>query len=181
MNIFWLLFVLVIISVSSLTHWYLFVAVLLGWWAVMLLTRCSFKKIFRKFIRLEPFFLILAAFSFFQDSTGVLFLNIFCKVTLSLLWILFFSSVVSLSQVMRDLKRISMPHVLVEIIALTIRYIEVILSELRRTDRARRARLACLSTRSIWTILSYTIARLYHRSSLRAHRVYQAMVCRGVV
>lgn len=77
------------------------------------------------------------------------------------------------------LLRLGVPPLLVAVLALALRYIEVLREELERMRRAKLSRTFRSSRRLDWKILPNFIGLLFVRSMERAERVHQAMLARG--
>jgi cobalt/nickel transport system permease protein len=78
------------------------------------------------------------------------------------------------------LGRLGVPHKLVHLFLLTVRYVELIHDEYRRLRNAMRARaFVARSDAHAWRSLGWLIGMLLLRSLERAQRVLAAMKCRG--
>ncbi|MGE0651578.1 MAG: cobalt ECF transporter T component CbiQ [Alphaproteobacteria bacterium] len=78
------------------------------------------------------------------------------------------------------LARLGVPHKLIAVLLLTVRYISVFEDEYRRLRRAMQARgFEARSSRHTWRSYGWLVGMLLVRSNDRAARVLQAMKCRG--
>lgn len=77
------------------------------------------------------------------------------------------------------LTRLRLPHQLVEIMSFMIRYLDVVLEELRRMRIARDSRGFRARSVRQWSVLASTAAALFIRSYERGERVHLAMLARG--
>ena len=76
--------------------------------------------------------------------------------------------------------RLGLPSILVGLMLLTVRYIGVLENEYRRLRRAMRSRAFRPSANPhTWQSLGWLMGMLLVRSNDRAHRLLQAMKCRG--
>ena len=77
------------------------------------------------------------------------------------------------------LRRLRVPAVFVNTLAMMYRYIFILSDEMLRTLRARRSRTFARRSARSWTLLSSVLGQLFLRSAGRAERIYQAMIARG--
>ncbi|MEA3335702.1 MAG: cobalt ECF transporter T component CbiQ [Chloroflexota bacterium] len=122
-----------------------------------------------------------------SDAGLVRFVTIMLKSWLSVLMALLLSATTTFPDILRAMRGIGVPRVLVSVIAFMYRYIFVLGDEALRLMRAREARTATGSDgrRSggniIWRakVVGGMAGSLFVRSLSRSERVYQAMVSRG--
>ena len=97
---------------------------------------------------------------------------------LALLTILVLASVTPFPKLLRALRKLGTPRVLVSTLQFMDRYRHVLLEELDRMAIARRART--FSRRALpWSVLTGLIGMLFLRTFERAERVHDAMIARG--
>lgn len=78
------------------------------------------------------------------------------------------------------MNRLKMPDKIIYLFLITYRYIFVLEQEYKRLIRAARVRCFVPKTNiHTYKTYAYMIGMLFVRASARAHRVYQAMICRG--
>lgn len=106
-------------------------------------------------------------------------LTLLAKNSLAFLMMLVIGSVTPWREVLRAMRRLGVPSVLVATLQFMERYLHVLLGELERMMRARRAR----SCRPIgilsWRSLAGLVGSLLLRSLNRSERVHWAMLARG--
>ena len=77
------------------------------------------------------------------------------------------------------LRSLRIPGLLVTTLALTYRYLFLLVDEMERMQRARRSRTFTRHRLQAWRSLATVIAQLFVRTSERAERIYAAMCARG--
>ena len=80
---------------------------------------------------------------------------------------------------LRGLERLRLPSMLVQIMGFMIRYVEVVLDELRRMRIARESRGFSARNPRHWPVLARSFGALFIRSFERGERVHLAMLARG--
>ena len=172
--------VLIVATVLALIQWrawFIGVAmllVLMAW-----LSRLPFFFLFRRLLALSPFVLGVVLVNAFQPAGRDRWLAVAVKSVLCLLTVILVSNTTPFSQILRVLKRVRVPPLLVTTIALMHRYLFVLADE---TERMRRARLSRTFTRRRvlrWQTLATVVGQLFVRASERAERIYDAMCARG--
>ncbi|MFO7964430.1 MAG: cobalt ECF transporter T component CbiQ [Desulfobacterales bacterium] len=89
-------------------------------------------------------------------------------------------STLPVAEIGHALEKLKVPKKIVHILLLTYRYIFVIEQEYQRLRRAMRARGFIPKTNlHTYKTYAYLIGMIFVRSLDRAHRVHQAMICRG--
>ncbi|MGH7128922.1 MAG: energy-coupling factor transporter transmembrane component T family protein, partial [Planctomycetaceae bacterium] len=105
---------------------------------------------------------------------------ILLRSTLSFLAVLWLVNVTPFDELLRTLRRLWVPAVLVAMLAFMHRYVFVLWDEQDRMRRARAARtFRAGSLWSRWTTAATQIGMLLLRSMQRAERVHKAMLARG--
>jgi len=81
--------------------------------------------------------------------------------------------------VLRELRRLRLPTVMLTTLALMYRYLPVLAEESARMQRARASRTFSRRRRLAWQNITTVIGQLFVRSAERAERIYLAMCARG--
>jgi cobalt/nickel transport system permease protein len=146
---------------------------------VCALARLQFKSLLLRLALAAPFLLGVASLSLLQPhgleaSLGLLIKSAICLFTLQLL-----ASTTPLSEHVQTLRRLYVPELLCEVIALLSRYSSLLVDEARRMRRARTGRTLSTSRWLLWSALGNSIGLLFVRTVSRAERVQVAMRSRG--
>jgi cobalt/nickel transport system permease protein len=157
------------------------------WFAVMagslvlvaLVSRVPARFLFTRLLLLEPFVFGVAALSLFQPGGAVVFAALLIKSTLCLFTMILLASTTPFAEILRVLKWLRVPALLVTTLALLYRYLFVLVDETRRMQSARAARTFRKSRRQSWRMLGTLAGELFVRSTERAERIYAAMCARG--
>lgn len=132
-----------------------------------------------RLLLLEPLALGTALLSLFQPNGLVVFGTLVLKTTLCLSAMLLLSSTTPFAEVLRVLRRVRTPTLLVTTLALMYRYLFVLTDEARRMRAARASRTFTRSRTRTWRSLGAVVAQLFVRSTERAERIHLAMCARG--
>ena len=162
---------------SERTAWFAGVAVLLV--VVVLLSRVSPLFMLKRLIVLSPFVLGVALVNTLQPGTGASWRTVALKSVLCLLTVILVSNTTPFSGILRVLKRVRVPGLLITTIALMHRYLFVLAHETERMRRARASRTFTRGQRFAWRTLATVAGQLFIRASERAERIYDAMCARG--
>jgi len=173
---------LVIIVVTVLAPvqwraWFIGVAVLLvltAW-----LSQLPLLFLFRRLLVLSPFVLGVVLVNAFQLAGCANWLVVAVKSVLCLLTVILVSNTTPFSRILRVLKSIRVPTLLITTIALMHRYLFVLMDEAERMRRARASRTFTRGQRFHWQTLATVVGQLFIRASERAERIYDAMCARG--
>lgn len=157
--------------------WFVGVAVLLL--LVITLSRISPIFLLKRILALSPFVLGVALVNAFQPAARGHWLGVTARSGLCLLTVILVSNTTPFSQVLRVLKRVHVPGLLITTIALMHRYLFVLADEAERMRRARLSRTFTRERRFQWRSLSTVLGQLFVRASERAERIYDAMCARG--
>ena len=133
----------------------------------------------KRMIFLEPFVLGIAVLALFQPNGKVLFATLVARNTLCILTVVLLANTTPFSDLMRELKRMHMPSLLVTTIALMYRYLYVLKDEGDRMRVARASRTFTADKSRAWRSTATVIAQLFIRATDRAERIYHAMCSRG--
>ncbi|WP_205695694.1 cobalt ECF transporter T component CbiQ [Conexibacter sp. SYSU D00693] len=155
-------------------------AALLG--AVALLARVEAMFLLRRLVIEVPFVLFVVALPFFAEDRheGLLAAGgILCKATLAVLATGVLAATTTAPEILAGLDRLRAPRQLTAIAAFAIRYLQVVLEELRRMQLARVARGD--DPRFLWQAraIGQTAGTLAVRCFERGERVHGAMLARG--
>lgn len=173
---------LVIIIVTVLMpieehSWFIAVGVLLALTA--LLSRIPILFLVKRILVLSPFVLGVALMNAFQPSTRGTWVAVAVKSALCLFTVILVSNTTPFGKILRVLKMVRVPALLVTTIALMHRYLFVLADEAERMNRARASRTFARGRRFQWRTLSTVVGQLFVRASERAERIYDAMCARG--
>jgi cobalt/nickel transport system permease protein len=157
--------------------WFAGVAILLG--AVVLLSRVSPLFLFQRLLMVSPFVLGVALVNVWRPGAGANWWIIALKSALCLLTVIVVSNTTPFSGILRVLRLVRVPGLLVTTIALMHRYLFVLAHELERMRRGRASRTYVRSRRFTWHTLATVAGQLFIRATERAERIYDAMCARG--
>lgn len=133
----------------------------------------------KRLLLLEPFVLGVAVLSLFQPNGGRVFTLIALRSTLCLLIVILLSSTTPFSELLRTLRKVRVPALLITTLTLMYRYLFVLIDETDRMRRARACRTFTPRRAHAWKSLSTVAGQLFIRASERADRIYAAMCARG--
>ena len=132
-----------------------------------------------RLLSLEPFALGIAVMALFQHNGAAIFLSLFIKSTLCLFTIILLSNTTPFSEILFLFRRVGIPALLITILALTYRYLFVLIDEAARLRRARDSRMFVVRRHRIWLSLTSLLGQLFIRSTERSEKIYAAMISRG--
>lgn len=157
--------------------WFIGVASLLV--LTTLLSRLPLLFVLKRLLVLSPFVLGVVVVNAFQPAGRANWLGVAVKSGLCLLTVILVSNTTPFSQILRVLKSIRVPALLITTIALMHRYLFVLMDEAERMRRARASRTFTHGRRFHWRTLATVVGQLFIRASERAERIYDAMCARG--
>lgn len=157
--------------------WFIAVGILLVLTA--LLSRIPILFLLKRLLVLSPFILGVAVINALQPSTRGTWLGVAVKSSLCLFTVILVSNTTPFSKILRVLKMLRVPALLITTIALMHRYIFVLADEAERMSRARASRTFAPGRRFQWRTLATVVGQLFVRASERAERIYDAMCARG--
>jgi cobalt/nickel transport system permease protein len=160
-------------------QWAGFVAIAVTLVFVAMLSRIPAVFLAKRLLLLEPFVIGVAVLALFQPHGWVVFLTLLLRTNLCLLTMILLSNTTPFSEVLRVLKRLRVPALLVTTLALMYRYLAVLVEETSRMRRARASRTFARRRGAAWHSLATIISQLFIRSTERAERIYAAMCARG--
>ncbi|MFH1018099.1 MAG: cobalt ECF transporter T component CbiQ [Pseudomonadota bacterium] len=152
--------------------------------AVLLAVAAALSRIppvflLKRLLLLEPVVFSIALLQLFGSHGWGSFLAIVVRSTLCIAAVILLSNTTPFSEILRSLRRIRMPSILVTILALMYRYLFVLIDEAERMQRARRSRTFHRTKTAKWKSAATVASQLFVRSSERAERIYAAMCARG--
>ena len=133
----------------------------------------------KRLLVLSPFVLGVALVNALQPAARADWLGVAVKSALCLLTVILVSNTTPFSQILRVLKSVRVPGLLITTIALMHRYLFVLADEAERMRRARASRTFVRTRQFHWRTLASVVGQLFVRASERAERIYDAMCARG--
>lgn len=159
------------------TSWFIGVAGVLVLTA--LLSGIPILFLAKRLLVLSPFVLGVALINAFQPSARGTWVGVAVKSSISLFTVILVSNTTPFNKILRVLKTVCVPSLLITTIALMHRYLFVLADEAERMRRARASRTFGRGRRFQWRALASVIGQLFVRASERAERIYDAMCARG--
>jgi cobalt/nickel transport system permease protein len=159
-----------------------------AWWGLCALpllfmvakfARLPLKPLLSRWALGAPFLLAAASLALFQQRGLQLGLAVLAKSAISLLTLQLLISTTPISELVRTLRRLHVPPVLCDTLALLTRYSDLLSDEARRMRRARAGRTLRSSRWLEWRALGNSLGLLFVRTVSRAERVQNAMRSRG--
>ena len=157
----------------------LFLAVAVALTVAAAASRVPVRFLLRRLLLLEPFALGVALLALLQPGGVRVFVTLVVKSTLCLFAVILLANTTPFAEVLRVLRQVGVPRLLITLLALMYRYVFVVVDELERLQRARASRVLRPGTARRWGVIASTAGALFVRSSERAERVYAAMCARG--
>lgn len=161
----------------GMSRWLLIPAGLVLAWA--LVSRVPFGELFWRLLKLEPLALGIAGLAVFQPGGWRLAALLLGKSTLCLLTMLLLASTTPFGEILRVLRAVRVPELLVTTLGLMYRYLFVLADEAQRMRRARASRTFAGGRAAAWWASATVVGQLFVRASERAERIYAAMCARG--
>jgi cobalt/nickel transport system permease protein len=132
-----------------------------------------------RLLLLLPVVIGLGALSLFRADGWAHFSSVATRGAIALSAMLLLSNTTAFTEILRMLRTVKVPALLLTTLALLYRYLFVLVEESDRVRIARTSRVFAGSRRLTWRVLGGVIGELFVRSTIRAERVYAAMVSRG--
>ena len=173
------LIIIFIIVLAPRFAWAVYAGMGGGLVIIALLSRIPPRYLLKRILCLEPFVLGVAGLSLLQADGLYFFLSVLTKSTLCLFSMVLLAGSTPFSELLAVLRRLRIPALLVTTLALTYRYLFLLLEETTRMKRARQSRTFTSRRGQAWRSPALVIALLFIRTSERAERVYNAMAARG--
>jgi len=133
----------------------------------------------KRFALLSPLVLGVALVNALQPGTRGNWWEPGLKSVLCLMTVILLANTTSFGRILRVLKTMRVPGLLVTTLALMHRYLFVLADEAERMSRARASRTFTRRRRVRWRALAAVLSQLFIRASERAERIYDAMCARG--
>jgi cobalt/nickel transport system permease protein len=146
---------------------------------VALTSRIAPWFLLKRLLLLSPFVLGVALANAFQPATRAGWRELALRGLLCLATVILVSNTTPFNEVLRVLRRVRVPALLVTTLALMHRYLFVLADERERMRRARASRSFARGRRFAWHMLATVAGQLFIRASERAERIYDAMCARG--
>lgn len=159
------------------TGWFAAVIAILT--STILLSRIPPLFLLKRLLLLSPFVLGVALVNAFHPAGRATALAVAVKSSLCLVTVITVSNTTPFSKILRVLRGIRVPTLLITTLALMHRYLFVLVDEGERMRRARLSRTFRPGRRLHWHTLSTVVGQLFVRASERAERIYDAMCARG--
>jgi len=159
--------------------WLAYAGVALALLAVAAASRIPLAALGRRLLVVEPFALGIALLAFFQPHGARIALTLLARSTLCLFGMVLLTSTTRFVDLLRALRQLRLPALLLTTLALMHRYLFLLFEEMGRLRRARRSRSFATGRRHAWRISANIASQLFVRTSERAERIYLAMAARG--
>jgi cobalt/nickel transport system permease protein len=159
------------------TSWFMGVAAVLV--LAIALSHLPILFLLKRVLLLSPFVLGVALMNALQPSARGTWPGVAIKSSICLLTVILVSNTTPFGQILRVLKMVRVPALLITTIALMHRYLFVLADEAERMRRARASRTFARGKRFQWRALATVLGQLFVRASERAERIYDAMCARG--
>ena len=157
--------------------WLAGVAVFLA--IVALLSRISPWFLLQRLLMLSPFVASVALANTFQPAARTSWREVAARGVLCLATVILVSNTTPFSEMLRVLRQMRVPALLITTLALMFRYLFVLADETQRMRRARASRTFARGRGVAWRTLATVAGQLFIRASERAERIYDAMCARG--
>ncbi|HTO92731.1 MAG TPA: cobalt ECF transporter T component CbiQ [Bacteroidota bacterium] len=146
---------------------------------VVIASRLPVRFVVLRLLTLEPLVIGVAILALLQPGGLSFMLRILTKSNLCLLTVLILSNTTPFADILRVLRRLHVPALLVTILALMYRYVFLLIDQAERMTRARESRTFAVRRTGRWKIAAGIVSQLFVRSTERAERIYAAMTARG--
>jgi cobalt/nickel transport system permease protein len=173
-----LLLIAFTVLLPPMPAWFVTLAALLL--TVTLVSHISPLFLLKRLLLLAPFVLGVTLVNAFQPAYRAHWPWLIARSALCLLTVILVSNTTPFSDVLRVLRRIHVPALLITTIALMHRYLFVLAEEAERMRRARASRTFTRRRQWQWAVLATVAGQLFIRASERAERIYAAMCARGM-
>ena len=133
----------------------------------------------KRLMLLAPFLVCVLLASVLRPASGPGWIAVSSKGLICMTTLMLLAATTPLGEILRFLRRLHTPAILLTTMALMNRYLFVLADETVRMRRARTSRTFVRSRRLTWEMLSTVAGRLFVRALERADRIYAAMCSRG--
>ena len=173
-------FVLIVGTVTVPLRWtWWFATVVLILALAITVSRIPLSFFIRRLLLLSPLIGGVALARAFQPAGSAPWWAVSIRSGVSLLTVLVISNTTPFTHLLKVLRLVRVPNMLITTVALMHRYLSVLSDEAERMRRARLGRTFVRRRRVEWRSLAGVISQLFVRSSERAERIYHAMCARG--
>ena len=159
--------------------WGMHGALAAGLAVIAIASRASIRQLLLRLLLVEPLVIGVALLALLRPDGGVLFVSMITKSTLCLASMILLTATTRFSDILDVLRHLRVPALLITSLALTHRFMFVLVEEMQRMLRARRSRTFTDNRAVTWNGSAQVAGRLFVRASERAERVYLAMCARG--
>lgn len=186
-----LLFVLLVV-LTPLGNWWLFITYILIIFTVILIAKLPPLTVIGRMVIEVPFVIFAVLMPFFSAGPYVSVLGmqlseaglsagigLLFKGTIGVLSSITLASTTPMREVLSGLSRLKVPNMLVEIAAFMVRYVDVVVDEMRRMRIARQSRGYFETGIRSWPVIAKAAGALFIRAYERGERVHLAMLSRG--
>ena len=147
--------------------------------AVACISRIPLVFLVRRILLLEPFAIGVSLLALFQPGGAKLFCLLLVRATLCLTTAVLLANTTPFADLVRLMRRMRLPSLLVTTLALAYRYLFLFIDEAERMQRARAARTFSAARSHWWHAIASVAAMLFVRATERAERMFAAMCARG--
>jgi cobalt/nickel transport system permease protein len=192
-----LAFILAVVLTPT-SNWWVFAFYFAVIVSMVALSRLPAYYVLKRSMAILPFVLLIAIFiPFFKEGdvaasfniwlwqisvtyNGLLVLaGIIVKSCLCILSLILLSSTTRMDDLLKGLKQLGMPQIMILILSFMYRYIFVLVDEIMRTQQARDSRNFGGSRLYQLRTIGHIVGTLFIRSYERGERIYAAMLARG--
>jgi cobalt/nickel transport system permease protein len=146
---------------------------------VVAVSQIPLAFLLKRLLLLTPFVLGVIALDAFRPEERSHWGALMARSMICLVTVILVSNTTSFSEVLRVLRRVRVPALLITTMALMHRYLFVLVEETQRMSRARASRTFIAGHRRLWPVMATVAGQLFIRTSERAERIYAAMSARG--
>ena len=171
---------LVVVIVAMPRNWWEGLAAVAAFLVIVAaMSRIPWGFLLRRMLLLELLVVGVAVLSLFQPNGVYVFLWLMARSSLCLLTMLLLSNTAPFSDLLRVMRRVKAPTMLVTTLALMYRYLFVMMDEVGRMKRARASRTFSEKKSRRWRTAATVVSQLFIRVSERSERIFAAMCARG--
>ena len=146
---------------------------------VTVISRIPALFLLRRILLLEPFAIGVSLLALFKPHGLTLFCVLVARATLCLATAVLLANTTPFADLVRLMRRMRLPGLLVTTLALAYRYLFLFIDEAERIGRARAARTFTRGQKHWLHITASIAATLLVRATERAERIFAAMCARG--
>ena len=131
--------------------WGLHLAIAAGLAAIAIASRASLRQLLLRLLLVEPIVIGIALLALLRPDGGLLFVSMITKSTLCLASMILLTATTRFSAILDVLRRLRVPALLITSLALTHRFMFVLVEEMQRMLRARRSRTFIENRAATWS------------------------------